>query len=174
MIFLSKTGTKFQTLRQLTKVNSGKKEQMIIFVIFVTIFNSKSILIMKKPKQFIRSAFIFILVISFSSVVSSCKKEDDTKDLTTEITTNYNGVMNVAPGFQSDDYTVTVSKISNNRIKITPEDNNASSFEVDIKEGSNGVILSDDSTIVIQFSSSDLNYTYLNSNSNQEQFSGSK
>ena len=129
---------------------------------------------MKNSKQFIRYAFIFMLVISFSNVISSCKKEDDTKDLTTEITANYNGVMLVAPGFQSDDYTVTVTKISNNRIKITPEDNNALSFEVDIKEGSNGAIISDESSIVIQFSSTDLSYSYVNSDSNQEQFSGTK
>ncbi len=127
---------------------------------------------MKISKNIFRSTFVLVLAISFMSVVSSCKK-DEGPDLTTEITDDYTGVMVVSPDFTSDDYTVTVTKVNNHRIKITPEDNHASTFEVNIKEGDNGVIVSDETAITISFENNHLSYAHV-SGGHAEEFSGDK
>jgi len=74
---------------------------------------------------------LVVLVMSFSiAVLTSCKKEEE--DITVDVTYTYEGAFDNGNGFQSTDYEVSVTKVNYNTVKITPEDNNGTSFEVTI------------------------------------------
>jgi hypothetical protein len=88
--------------------------------------------IIKNPK------LLVVLVIAFSlAVFTSCTKEDD---VTATVTQTYVGFFNTTAGFSSTDYKVTVTKVDNTTVKITPEDENGTEFEVAVSLGENGAV----------------------------------
>ena len=87
--------------------------------------------------KFSNPKLVVLLVLTISlSVFTSCTKDE--VDIAKEVVYVYNGTFN-STDFQSLDYDVTVTKVNNNTIKITPEDSHGTSFEVTITSGNNGV-----------------------------------
>lgn len=111
-------------------------------------------------------------------LITACNNNNNNyePDLTEGITGLYIGSINVGtPAFQNTSYSVTISKVSNNRIRFTPSTNDASTWETDIMKPTAGTITCTSCGInqvamVIANSSVNLSYNY---NSN-EQFAGSK
>lgn len=120
-----------------------------------------------------------LMFVLLSLSISSCKDDEPTKDLTVTIVTEsvnhseYIGNMAVTGAriYTRDNYKVTVEKIDNNTIKIVPEDSNATSFTVALKEGSSGAIVSEDATLGVSFTENNgnmiLSYGYINNGSTE-------
>lgn len=105
---------------------------------------------------------------------TSCKK-DDVPDIAAKVVTEsngstYNGTFNSA-ALQSTDYDVVVTKVSNTKVKITPEDSNGTAFEVTIVEA-NGSISAAENQVVFQEINGVMTLSY--NTSGGEQFSGEK
>ena len=89
--------------------------------------------------KFSNSKLAVLLVLTISlSIFTSCTKEKEEEDIAKEVTYVYNGTFNTTE-FQSLDYDVTVTKVDNTTIKITPEDSHGASFEVTLTSANNGV-----------------------------------
>lgn len=129
------------------------------------------------------TTLMLVLLITLSFSLTSCDKDEQSKDLTKTIVTestehsDYVGNMAVTGAivFTNSNYKITVERIDNNTIKIIPEDSNASSFTVDLKDGANGAIVSEDATLGVSFEESEgemtLSYGYVHAG-NTEVFSG--
>ena len=114
--------------------------------------------------------FLFLVAAVVLIAFSSCKKDDPVPDIAVKVISTYNGTFN-STNHQSTDYDVFVTKISNDKIKIAPEDNNGTSFEVTLKE-SNGVYVSATNAVSFQEINGVMTLSY--SSSNGEQFTGKK
>ncbi len=119
----------------------------------------------------------FPLLLILSTVIVSCNNNNNNvPDLTDGITGTYFGSINVSsPSLQNTSYTVTVTQVSNTRVRITPSTAQATTWEVDImKPTSTTVTCINCSVDQVTFTTSGtqvmLSYNY---NSN-EQFSGTK
>lgn len=125
--------------------------------------------------NFKTAIILFLSVVTLS--LTSCSEEEE-KDITVEVVDTYTGVLNVADGYQSTNYSVTVTKVNNTKLKITPQDSNATAFEVDIMEGTNSAIVAVNSTATFSVTFTNtageysLSYIYTNSNDKAEEFTG--
>ena len=114
--------------------------------------------------------FLFLVAAVVLVAFTSCKKDDDAPDLAKKVVSTYNGTFN-STNHQSTDYDVFVTKVSNDKIKIAPEDNNGTSFEVTIKE-SNGTYASTTNAVSFREINGVMTLSY--EISNVEQFTGGK
>ncbi len=120
--------------------------------------------------------FTLLFLFTGSLFIVSCNSNNSLPDLTTGITGTYLGSINVSsPSLQNTSYTVTVSQVNNNRVRITPSTGGATTWEMDIMKPTSNVVTcvtcgANQLTFVTSGSSISLNYNY---NSN-EQFSGTK
>ncbi len=107
--------------------------------------------------------------------LSSCKKDTPEPDLAEKVVSTYVGDFQSST-FQSVGYKVTVTKVNNTKIKITPEDNHGTTLEVGITETS-GTYAGSTNGFVITFQEVNgvmtLNYANTTAGST-EQFSGTK
>ena len=88
-------------------------------------------------KFFVLAAIAATLVIS----ISSCKKEETTTDLTTDLVGTYIGSVNLG-GTATTNHSVTVTKLTATRIQITPSNTVASStFYADLSTETGGIKL---------------------------------
>lgn len=84
---------------------------------------------------------LIMLLALFLVVFSSCKKDETTKDLTTNIVGVYDGQIESSFDFY-DNQKVSVVKVSDTEVRIEPFLNShASSFYATLKEGKDGSIL---------------------------------
>lgn len=120
---------------------------------------------------------VIICLILISSVLVSCNNNNSLPDLTQGITGTYTGSINVSnPSLQNTSYSVTVSQVSNSRVRITPSTGQASTWEVDIMKPARTVVTcvscaSNQVTFTTSTNGSvNLSYNY----SSNEQFSGTK
>ena len=120
---------------------------------------------------------IVLLAFVISIVNTSCNNNDDVPDLTDGITGTYVGAMNVlSPSYQNANYSVTVSRVSSTRVRISPQGSEASTWEQDImKPSSTSVTCTNCTTNQLTFdlSHSPITIAY-DYNNNAEQFAGSK
>lgn len=117
-----------------------------------------------------------VLLLAITALTfSSCGDEET--DITVDLVGTYLGALNVGSGTQEVGYKVTVSKVNHNTVKVTPEDDKATEFEVTII-GAAGVYscVTDCNDIIVAFNVGDLvtefGYTY--SGTESEQFAGVK
>ncbi len=116
--------------------------------------------------------FSFLFMAISLALLTSCIKTQEV-DLAAQVIEEsniYKGVFNSGT-FQSVNYMVTITRINNSTIKITPEDSNGSSFEITLQEGAGGKI---ENSAQGQFVLSELsgNAKSLIYNINGDQFSG--
>lgn len=84
---------------------------------------------------------IFLLCATALLLVSSCKKEETTPDLTTDLVGTYVGSVNLG-GAVTPNQSVTVTKLTDTRIQISPTNTAASStFYADLTAETGGVKL---------------------------------
>jgi hypothetical protein len=119
----------------------------------------------------------FSLLFSVISLfIVSCNSSTSIPDLTEGITGTYIGSLNVTnPSLQNTSYTVTVSKVSNSKVRVTPSTGQASTYEMDIMKPTSTLITCvacSPNQLTFQTSGSSVWVSY-NYNSN-EQFNGSK
>ena len=120
---------------------------------------------------------IILLAFVISIVNSSCNNNDDVPDLTDGITGTYVGAMNVlSPSYQNANYSVTVSRVSSTRVRISPQGSEASTWEQDIMKPSSTSVTctnctTNQLTFVLSHNPITMAYDY---NNNAEQFAGSK
>ncbi len=121
---------------------------------------------------------VFLLFVS-SLFLVSCNSNNNNSlpDLTTGITGTYNGVINVSsPSLQNTSYSVTVSQVSNTRVRITPSTGQATTWEVDIMKPTSTTVTcvspcgTNQITFVTSGSTVLLSYNY----SSNEEFTGTK
>ena len=118
--------------------------------------------------------FVVIALMASSMFFTSCAKDDDI-DLTIDLVGLYEGEF--ASLLATEEYyEVTVSKVDNNTVKITPEDDNGTTFEITIlNEGDGTYTCLNCSTVQITFGVSgedvDLDYSL---SSSSEAFNGDK
>jgi hypothetical protein len=120
---------------------------------------------------------LLILVSVISIANTSCNNGNSIiPDLTEGITGTYIGSLNVSsPSYQNTSYVVTVSKVSSTRVRITPQDSNASTWEQDIMKPTSTTVTcvvctTNQLSIVLSQSPYTLAYNY----NGVEQFSGTK
>lgn len=117
----------------------------------------------------------FTLLIFPALLMVSCNS-NNVPDITTGITGTYMGSINVtSPPLQNTSYTVTVSQVSNNRIRITPSTPQATTWEAEIMKPAATTItcvLCGTNQITFNLGSSPVTLSYNYSSS--EQFSGTK
>jgi hypothetical protein len=120
---------------------------------------------------------LLLLVFVTSVITISCNNGNNiVPDLTEDITGTYIGSLNVtSPSYQNTSYVVTVSKVTNTRVRITPQDSNASTWEQDIMKPTASTVtcvICTTSQFSVTLSQNPVTLAY-NYNS-AEQFSGTK
>lgn len=131
-------------------------------------------LITQKYKDMKITNFLMLLALVLVGF-TSCKKDAPVPDIAAKVVTEsngstYNGSFN-ANTYQSTDYDVVVTKVSNTKVKITPEDSKGTAFEVTIIEAS-GKITATENQVVFQEINGVMTLSY--NTSGGEQFSGKK
>lgn len=116
----------------------------------------------------------FILCFCIPFFNSSCNNSNNNlPDLTQEITGTYTGSIHVvSPPLQNTSYAVTVTQVSNNRVRITPSTKQAESDIMKPNSTTLACVSCGTNQLTFTFSASSvmLNYNY----NTGEQFSGTK
>lgn len=112
---------------------------------------------------------LFLLLALVLVGFTSCKKDKNEPDIAKEVVSTYNGTFNSATT-QSLDFDVVVSKVSNTKIKITPEEGTA--FEVSMEE-KDGAYNGDKHQVIFRTTNGIMSLTYNNADA-VEQFTGVK
>lgn len=117
---------------------------------------------------------LLFLICTVSIIISSCNNNDT--DLTENLVGTYVGEIHVLPSTNVSNYSVVVTRVNDSRVKITPQDNQASTWEMDIIENSGTSYTCDECSVTqLTFDLSHSPHTIAyNYNSNAEQFSGEK
>jgi hypothetical protein len=117
---------------------------------------------------------LFFLLFTTSIIISSCNNNEN--DLTEKLVGTYVGEIHILPSTNVSNYTVVVTRVNDNRVKITPQDSQASTWEMDIIENSGTSYTCDGCSVTqLTFDLSHNPHTIAyNYNSNAEQFSGEK
>ncbi len=117
---------------------------------------------------------IFFLICTVSIIISSCNTNDE-NDLTDNLVGTYVGEIHVLPSTNVSNYSVVVTRVNDTRVKMTPQDNQASTWELDIVENSSTSYTCAECgatqlTFDLSHSPNTIAYDY----NNAEQFSGLK
>jgi hypothetical protein len=123
-------------------------------------------------KRFLQLAIILLPVFSFTA----CNSDDDSDTIDALIGT-YIGAMNIdTPSFTNAQYTVEVTKVSSNRIRITPSGSAGTAWEANLTDILGvytciSCVLNDQITFTSISNGYELTYNY---DDNNEQFAGVK
>ncbi len=117
----------------------------------------------------INGLMMLFLMVAAVTIISSCTKDEE--DITAPVTKVYEGVFQNSNGFQSIDYTVTVTKVDYHTIKVTPEDSNGTAFESVIIVNALGNQVDDSAALTFSTIAGKLTLSY---NRSGEQFTGTE
>jgi len=117
--------------------------------------------------------FVPLLFLFPSLIISSCSDDEENDD----VAGVYVGSFNVNdPSYQNTSYTVNVSRLSGNTIRVSPSTSHGTPWEVNLMKISGALYTcincaENQVTVTIGSSTTSLNYNY---GDNNEQFSGIK